>query len=103
MLEYLILLVKIYCKKPVNLIFVGDKGLLQWTGNWVSFVDTMLQMTLLSQPGHSLCLPTRIKSLMIDPELQKKSVVQLEDQKNGMRDSSQEDLSWEFPARSDTN
>ena len=57
--------------------------MLYWTGNWVSFVDTMLQMTLLSQPGHSLCLPTRIKSLTIDPELQKKSVVQLEDQKNG--------------------
>ena len=48
-----------------NVTIVGDEGLLQWTDNWVLFEDTMLQMTLLSQPGHSLCLPTRIKLLMI--------------------------------------
>ena len=63
----------------VSVFLAGDQGLLNWTGNWVSFVDTMLQMTLLSQPGHSLRLPTRIKSLTIDPELQKKSVLQVDD------------------------
>ncbi|XP_015234782.1 PREDICTED: fatty acid synthase, partial [Cyprinodon variegatus] len=47
----------------------GDSGKLQWTGNWVTFLDTMLQMMVVGLPGRSLRLPTRIRSVCIDPAI----------------------------------
>uniref|UniRef100_A0A8C5H966 Fatty acid synthase n=1 Tax=Gouania willdenowi TaxID=441366 RepID=A0A8C5H966_GOUWI len=47
----------------------GDRGKLQWTSNWVTFLDSMLQMIVLGLPGRSLRLPTRIRSVCIDPSL----------------------------------
>uniref|UniRef100_A0A3B4B6A9 Fatty acid synthase n=1 Tax=Periophthalmus magnuspinnatus TaxID=409849 RepID=A0A3B4B6A9_9GOBI len=47
---------------------IADRGALQWTGNWVVFLDTMLQMIVLGLPGRSLRLPTRIRSVQIDPQ-----------------------------------
>uniref|UniRef100_A0A8C6P2E4 Fatty acid synthase n=1 Tax=Nothobranchius furzeri TaxID=105023 RepID=A0A8C6P2E4_NOTFU len=48
----------------------GDSGKLEWTGNWVTFLDTMLQMIVVGLPGRNLRLPTRIRSVCIDPGLQ---------------------------------
>ncbi|XP_033100036.1 fatty acid synthase-like [Anneissia japonica] len=48
----------------------GSTGNLRWTGNWVSFLDTMLQMSVLGLPGRSLRLPTRIQSISINPTVQ---------------------------------
>lgn len=45
----------------------GDQGKLQWTGNWVTFLDTMLQMLVVGLSGRSLRLPTRIRSVCVDP------------------------------------
>ncbi|KAK3090166.1 hypothetical protein FSP39_009679 [Pinctada imbricata] len=45
----------------------GMSGELLWKGNWVTFIDTMLQMSVLRLQGKCLRLPTRIKSLTIDP------------------------------------
>ncbi|XP_006825595.1 fatty acid synthase-like [Saccoglossus kowalevskii] len=45
----------------------GNHGWLTWNGNWISFTDTMLQMQMLRRPGRSLRLPTRIRSIRIDP------------------------------------
>ncbi|KAM9716550.1 fatty acid synthase [Menidia menidia] len=45
----------------------GDRGKLHWTGNWVTFLDTMLQMLVIGLPGRSLRLPTRIRLVSIDP------------------------------------
>ncbi|CAF94659.1 unnamed protein product, partial [Tetraodon nigroviridis] len=45
----------------------GDQGVLQWTGNWVTFLDTMLQMLVVGLSGRSLRLPTRIRSVCVDP------------------------------------
>uniref|UniRef100_A0A673C4U0 Fatty acid synthase n=1 Tax=Sphaeramia orbicularis TaxID=375764 RepID=A0A673C4U0_9TELE len=45
----------------------GDTGKLQWTGNWVVFLDTMLQMIVVGLSGRSLRLPTRIRSVCVDP------------------------------------
>lgn len=45
----------------------GDEGKLQWTGNWVTFLDTMLQMLVVGLSGRSLRLPTRIRSVCVDP------------------------------------
>ncbi|KAM9817197.1 fatty acid synthase [Neosynchiropus ocellatus] len=47
----------------------GESGKLQWTGNWVTFLDTMLQMIVVGLPGRSLRLPTRIRSVCVDPAL----------------------------------
>ena len=45
----------------------GTCALLRWNGNWVPFLDAMLQMNVL---GHhrGLLLPTRVRSIKIDPE-----------------------------------
>ncbi|XP_034563602.1 fatty acid synthase [Notolabrus celidotus] len=52
----------------------GDSGKLQWTGNWVTFLDTMLQMIVVGLSGRSLRLPTRIRSVCIDPALHQEKV-----------------------------
>lgn len=44
----------------------GDQGKLLWDGNWVTFLDTMLQMIVVGLAGRSLRLPTRIRSVCID-------------------------------------
>ncbi|XP_060583977.1 fatty acid synthase-like [Ruditapes philippinarum] len=62
----------------------GVHGKVLWTGEWVSFLDTMLQMTILSQPGHGLCLPTRIKALTIDPLLHHGNIVDIGDNQQGV-------------------
>ena len=56
----------------------GNSGVLKWNDNWVSFLDTMLQMSILPQPGKALRLPTRIKRVRIDP-IEHQSHVILED------------------------
>nr|XP_033816212.1 fatty acid synthase [Geotrypetes seraphini] len=52
----------------------GDNGMLLWKGNWVIFLDTMLQMFILGRKGRSLCLPTRIRSVYIDPVWHKEQI-----------------------------
>merc|ERR1719318_1057161 len=49
----------------------GEEGQLKWVDNWVSFLDAMLQIQVLSLPGRSLRLPTRIKKITIDPAMQR--------------------------------
>ncbi|XP_041363356.1 fatty acid synthase-like [Gigantopelta aegis] len=60
----------------------GDEGDLLWDGNWVSFLDTMLQIQVLGLPGHALRLPTRIKMLKIDPRTHDGHTMQLTEQQN---------------------
>ncbi|XP_054723843.1 fatty acid synthase-like [Uloborus diversus] len=52
----------------------GNKGLLNWSENWVVFLDTMLQFTILGSNQRALFLPTRIQSLKINPVLHNKIV-----------------------------
>ncbi|XP_053561686.1 fatty acid synthase [Bombina bombina] len=47
----------------------GDRGSLLWNGNWITFLDTMLQIMVLGQRGRSLRLPTRFLSVSIDPTI----------------------------------
>ncbi|GBM24834.1 Fatty acid synthase [Araneus ventricosus] len=49
----------------------GNKGLLKWTGEWVVYLDTMLQISILGSPKRALCLPTRIQNMKINPILHK--------------------------------
>ena len=62
----------------------GTEGLLLWNDNWVSFLDTMLQMQIISTSGRELRLPTRIRSLRIDPLGHEKFISTLEDGTKGI-------------------
>lgn len=42
-------------------------GELQWKDNWVSFMDTMLQFSILGKNMRDLYLPTRIEKIVINP------------------------------------
>ncbi|XP_031841485.2 fatty acid synthase 1 [Nomia melanderi] len=46
----------------------GGTGKLHWT-NWISFMDTMLQMTILQKDTRSLHVPTRIQYVAVNPAL----------------------------------
>lgn len=46
----------------------GNIGELKWEGNWISFMDTMLQFSILGKDLRELYLPTRIGRVVINPE-----------------------------------
>ncbi|XP_073345432.1 fatty acid synthase isoform X2 [Pagrus major] len=62
----------------------GDSGKLQWIGNWVTFLDTMLQMSVVGLSGRSLRLPTRIRSVCVDPAVHLGMVCSYTDGKQAM-------------------
>ncbi|XP_050423114.1 fatty acid synthase-like isoform X2 [Adelges cooleyi] len=45
----------------------GISGKLEWIGNWISFIDTMLQFSILGLKTKELYLPTRMQRVVIDP------------------------------------
>nr|QDK64693.1 fatty acid synthase [Macrobrachium nipponense] len=45
----------------------GTRGSLMWKANWVSFLDTFLQFSLIGSKYRSLMLPTRIRKVTVDP------------------------------------
>ncbi|XP_037571297.2 LOW QUALITY PROTEIN: fatty acid synthase-like [Dermacentor silvarum] len=44
-------------------------GKLKWEDNWVTFIDSMLQMCILGEPLRTFMLPVRIQSCTIEPEV----------------------------------
>lgn len=48
----------------------GIRGKLKWFGNWVSYMDTMLQFSILGQNTKELYLPTRLQKAVINPCVQ---------------------------------
>ncbi|NWU85061.1 FAS synthase, partial [Onychorhynchus coronatus] len=57
----------------------ASAGKVLWSGNWVTFLDTLLHVLVLAEPGRSLRLPTRIRSVCIDPVLHQEQVCQYQD------------------------
>ncbi|KAM9281576.1 fatty acid synthase [Morus bassanus] len=57
----------------------ASTGKVLWNGNWVTFLDTLLHILVLAEPGRSLRLPTRIRSVCIDPVLHQQQVCQYQD------------------------
>ncbi|KAG0417206.1 hypothetical protein HPB47_005803 [Ixodes persulcatus] len=55
-------------------------GQLKWEDNWVTFLDTMLQFSIFSNPVRSLNLPVRIHSCKVDPTVHAKVVGAVGDQ-----------------------
>ncbi|KAM5309029.1 fatty acid synthase [Glossophaga mutica] len=52
----------------------GNTAQLLWKDNWVTFLDTMLQASILGSSQRSLYLPTRISAVHIDPIAHRKLV-----------------------------
>ncbi|KAG5885209.1 hypothetical protein JTB14_012232 [Gonioctena quinquepunctata] len=46
----------------------GISGKLKWENNWISFIDTMLQFSILGQNTKELYLPTRLQRAFINPK-----------------------------------
>lgn len=46
----------------------GNLGELKWEDNWISFMDTMLQFSILGKDLRELYLPTSIGRIVINPE-----------------------------------
>lgn len=53
---------------------LGVSGRLQWQGNWISFMDTMLQFSILGQGTRELYLPTRLQRAIINTKKHKQIV-----------------------------
>ncbi|KAE9527019.1 hypothetical protein AGLY_013667 [Aphis glycines] len=45
----------------------GIQGKLEWNGNWISYIDTMLQFSILGLKTKELYLPTRLQKIIVDP------------------------------------
>lgn len=58
----------------------ANVGELEWVDNWVSFMDTMLQFSIMGKDLRELYLPTRIERVILNP--QKHLAVLEETQKN---------------------
>ncbi|XP_047360366.1 fatty acid synthase-like [Vespa velutina] len=55
----------------------GIKGELSWNNDWISFMDTMLQFSIIGKDVKDLYIPTRIQYVSIDPTVQLKLVNEL--------------------------
>ncbi|XP_008574493.1 PREDICTED: fatty acid synthase [Galeopterus variegatus] len=58
----------------------GTSGKLLWKDNWVTFLDTMLQMSILGIGQRSLRLPTRITAIHIDPAVHQQKIHTLQEE-----------------------
>uniref|UniRef100_A0ABI7YC33 Fatty acid synthase n=1 Tax=Felis catus TaxID=9685 RepID=A0ABI7YC33_FELCA len=56
----------------------GNAGRLLWKNNWVTFLDAMLQTSILGLAQRGLRLPTRITSVRIDPATHQRRVYSLQ-------------------------
>lgn len=52
----------------------GNAGELEWIGNWITFIDTMLQFSILGRNTRELYLPTRMQRVLIDPRKHRQAV-----------------------------
>lgn len=52
----------------------GNKGHIAWMDNWVTFIDSMLQMMILGMDTRGLYVPTRIRKIVIDTKLHQQEV-----------------------------
>ncbi|KAJ2952057.1 hypothetical protein O0L34_g4320 [Tuta absoluta] len=55
----------------------GRYGKLAWEDNWISFLDTMLQVKIVSQDTRALYVPTRIEKIFIDTVKHKQLLAEL--------------------------
>lgn len=58
---------KDYFQGLIECDIYGKTGKLEWRGKFGSFLDTMLQITVISQSNRDVMLPTGIQQITIDP------------------------------------
>ncbi|XP_036143420.1 fatty acid synthase-like, partial [Monomorium pharaonis] len=58
----------------------NNKGHVAWKNNWITFMDTMLQMHIIGHDTRDLYVPTSIEKLTINPALHAWTVQQIENQ-----------------------
>uniref|UniRef100_A0AC35U6Z3 Carrier domain-containing protein n=1 Tax=Rhabditophanes sp. KR3021 TaxID=114890 RepID=A0AC35U6Z3_9BILA len=56
----------------------GERGTLYWNGNWVTFLDSLLQTALLAERADTLRLPTRVRYLRVDPVKQLENIQEVD-------------------------
>jgi fatty acid synthase len=52
----------------------GTAGKLSWSEDWISFMDMMLQFSILGKDTRDLFLPTRLQQAVIDPVAHKQAI-----------------------------
>jgi len=52
----------------------GKKGHIAWMDNWVTFLDSMLQMMILGLNTRDLYVPMRIQKIVIDTRLHQQKI-----------------------------
>lgn len=67
----LIMLLENWNTNDVYFMVSGVSGKLEWIGNWISYIDTMLQFSILGLNTRELYLPTRMQRVCIDPHKHK--------------------------------
>jgi fatty acid synthase len=60
----------------------GQIGKVCWKGNWVAFLDNMLQMKLFEKDSRDLLVPTSLQKLTIDAKLHAAEVQELNAKNN---------------------
>lgn len=66
--------VSAWITEVVCVFVLGVSGKLQWQGNWISFMDTMLQFSILERSTQELYLPTRIQRAIINTKKHKQII-----------------------------
>ncbi|XP_058792836.1 fatty acid synthase [Phymastichus coffea] len=52
----------------------GNAGKLMWNEDWISYIDTMLQFSILGKNTRDLYLPTRLQQVIINPIVHKELI-----------------------------
>ena len=50
------------------------RGQIEWSGNWITIVDSLLQTSIIAQPYRKLRVPTMIKYLRCNPKTMSKAI-----------------------------
>ena len=50
------------------------RGQIEWSGNWITFVDSLLQSLIIAQPYRKMRVPTMIKYLRCNPKILSKAI-----------------------------
>lgn len=56
----------------------GKKGHIAWTDNWVTFLDSMLQMIILGLDTRDLYVPMKIQKIVIDTKFHQQELKKLD-------------------------
>ena len=62
----------------------GSSGIMRWNGDWMAFLDSMMQCRVITKEDNYPCLLGGIRSVRIDPIKHFQSVIDLPDGTQGI-------------------